>query len=269
LQFLPPRNRPYLLTDIVCERVVLKNIVDKDSRTSCKFEDFIHCRSFTDGFVRLVRHSFRKEGRNWVKDEEIRLLKHLENIHFRHASGIETLLEIKPIENGEKQSAQLIENTSESKSVHLECSKNSVCIFFDSEDDSWLESVKTELAVHLNGVVGKCLKDHNLMQLRQIIGMIDSPEKISWYLSKEKVEEYDSPVDIPETPVYPKPGTFVPRELYIYLDNDYDEIYDYEYKGLGTVWVNFGPSAKNIQNLIYQNLTIFKTNAARLSQISV
>ena len=230
LQYLPTQNRPYLLTDIVRERVVLRNIVDKDSRRALQLEDFIHGRSFIDGFVRLVRHTRRIEGRNWTSGEEIRFLNHLGNIQFRHASGIETLLAIKHIEDGELQAEQLIENTNEVKSVHLENNENKVVIYFDSSDESWFESVQTELTVHLNGLAEKCLKDQNLMLLRQIIGMTEYPEKISWYLSKQKIEEYDSSVNIPETFSYPKPGTFVPRELYVYLDNDYDQIYDYEYK---------------------------------------
>ncbi|XP_045167277.2 sacsin-like [Mercenaria mercenaria] len=230
LQLLPIRNRPYLLTDIVREHVVLENIVFKDGRVSRQLDYFIHSSRFIHGFLRLIRHSWRTEGRMWTSTEEVRLVNHLGNITFRHATGIETLLAIRPVENGILLNEQLVENTNEARNVHLEQNENNICVFFDSIDDTWFEDVKTKLTVHLNGIVDKCLKDQNLMRLREIIGMKDSPDRIGWYLSKEKIEEYGSPVDIQEAVSYPKPGTFVPKELYPFLDNSYGEIHEYEYK---------------------------------------
>ncbi|XP_045166739.1 sacsin-like [Mercenaria mercenaria] len=44
------------------------------------------------------------------------------------------------------------------------------------------------------------------------------------------MEEYDPPVGLKETLPYPKPGTFVPKEFYVFLDNSYDEIPEYDYR---------------------------------------
>ncbi|XP_053397885.1 sacsin-like [Mercenaria mercenaria] len=230
LQRLPPKCRPHLLTDLVRERVILSNIANKDAKCANEIETFIHSRHFCKGFLRLIRHVYRSNNKTWNDNEERRLATLVENVSFQHASGIETTLSLACITDGEVGDEILIGNTKEAKSVHLEINGNKVCIYFDTSDQKWCSNLTKQLTVYLNSQVSKCLKDETLMILMDMIGMKELLTSINDFLSREKIEEYEISIEINEGLTYPVPGTFVPKCLHDYLDNDYGVIYEYEYK---------------------------------------
>jgi sacsin len=232
LNRLPPKWRPHLLTDLIKERVCLEGIVNKDVQVANELEQFIHSPHFIKGFIRLTRHVIRSNNMKWNTDEDARLASKIGIISFKHASGIKTNLYLACIDNdGEVGDETMIRNTENMRSVHLEKSKNGgVCVYFDSSDQKWFQTLTRELTLHLNSLVNKCLKDESMMILMDMIGLKHSPEDIENFLSKEKIDEYDISIEIKESPTYPVPGTFVPKYLHDFLDNDYGIIQDYEYK---------------------------------------
>jgi hypothetical protein len=122
--------------------------------------------------------------------------------------------------NVEPEDTKMIENPHEIKKYNSEVSKEIVCIYFNIDDDEWLENIKAALSIHLNEAVQSRLKDDILMILREMIGVYEAPGQVEIILSRENIPSKELNMEMKEIQST-KPGTFVPRELHRYLDNDY------------------------------------------------
>ncbi|XP_060582864.1 sacsin-like [Ruditapes philippinarum] len=233
LQYLPETQKPYLLTEVVVERVVLDNIKKMTRNEALKLEEFIHGTDFLYGFLRLYRHTLELQGIKWNIEIETKFANHMKKVTFEQCSGIETVLYMKNIESGRKLGKEvLIENTNEKRFVHTEISEKAVCVYFDTSDSNWKQNVKKEITVYLNGLTcEKSFDAQTSLNLSEIIGMFDTPREIEMYLSQARIKEYTFETDIlDESYSYPIPGDIVEERFHRYLDNDFGLIYEFDFK---------------------------------------
>ncbi|KAL4232550.1 hypothetical protein ACF0H5_007241 [Mactra antiquata] len=233
LKYLPERTRPCLLTAVAKLKVNLDRSFTKDTTPVNELNEFLHGRDFVHGYLRLIKHALKNnnESRKWNESDEKRIAERISNTTCKHIGNIETSLFFKPVDGPRSGQELRVNCTEEKQSVHIEEKDSVATIFFDTSNNKWFNKVKMQIAVLLNKFANCCLGDVNLMILVELIELKDQqPSTISTFLDQKAIDEYESTVEINTSPLYPIPGTFVPRIWHKYLDNDYGIFQEYDFK---------------------------------------
>jgi sacsin len=181
LQMLPDYCRPLLLTDTVKEEVDIGSVTYLNSDIANKFENFIHNQLFVTSVCRLARHGIRnKLSGEWNVDIEKDITELVLNIELKHVENICTHLFL----NG-----QMIEKTSETKSVYTHVMGKRTIVYFDTGNTKWSSDVSNEIILRLKGCHA-CLEDKLLFTAQKIF-MCNDPDLCEEILDKEGIEAYN------------------------------------------------------------------------------
>lgn len=229
IQFIPDNMRPHFLTDIVEERVDLSCISPCEGYCGLEIERYIHSGDFLQSFLRLAKHCRKEAGKEWNSDTETEICEVVRRIHLRNVKGISTFLKVFSLPTtGTKKDAQNLPETSEPKSVHIADDDSQIFVYFEAERN-WQLDIREKMCLFLNERCQLKLGGRLSFLLTKIMAPEYTYQELSEMLDKESVGVYESSISVGES-LLPKPGTFVPKKLHKFLDNDYGLIQAYDYK---------------------------------------
>jgi len=228
---LPQSSQPFLLSNIIQEEVDMSNFSRVPSPLEQTIESYIKSVQFKRCFIRLVRHSVLNSDpeETWTEELELQLENELEKITLVCGTGINTILRMRSIEHGNENDLHDIEGSTESKWVHIRHSKEAdvVEVMFDIKHKYLQDNITMSLTTHLLHVTnGRLAQFESILLL--LLNYNNVEERNISLLDYYKILPYDA--EITKSLFYPVPGSFVPKEFHMYLDNGYGFITEFQYR---------------------------------------
>ena len=227
---LPKSSRPFMLSEIIDEKIDITKLQQHISPFGQNIESYIKSACFKRCFLRLVRHSIQisnTKGR-WTEQLEASLQEKLNKISIVGGTGISTVIHIRIIENGTLGDLVKAEGSEQKKWIHIKHAENGVEVIIDDTNEFLEQDVTSCLKEHLIYITNGLLLEKFESILLQLLNYKNSDQRSQSILDHHHILEYEAKVT--ESQIYPEPGTFVPKELHKYLDNDYGFISEFHYR---------------------------------------
>ncbi|KAK3586632.1 hypothetical protein CHS0354_028488 [Potamilus streckersoni] len=231
IKALPDICRPKLLSEIVQEHVDRTEMIVLDSHHAICIENFLHSNEFLYGILRLIKHEKYEDHKSFKGDSEDKICECMQNIMIRKVSGLNTYLVL----GGE------IIQSSKAKAkcfTQYETTENKDhCIMYFQVDDRMdltLYQTFTTVEFDIIDLITECLKRTtgtmvtNTRALFEMLKCFSGQGSIEETLDRFLIDPYDSPQKHFCT-IFPRPGTYVPKEFHAFLEQGFSLFHRYEY----------------------------------------
>ncbi|KAL3892399.1 hypothetical protein ACJMK2_004609 [Sinanodonta woodiana] len=231
IKALPDICRPKLLSEIVQEEVDRSEKTELESKNAVCIENFLHSNEFVHGILRLIKHEKNEAQNSLIEEDEDKIFKSMQHIMIREVSGLNTYLILygERIQSSKAKAACFIQYEATEKKDH--------CFMYFQVDDrreltlnqlfATIEfdiiELITELMKRTTGTI--ITKIRPLFEMLKCFGGQGSIEET---LDRFIIDPYDSLQTLSCT-IFPRPGTYVPKEFHAFLEQGFSLFQRHEY----------------------------------------
>ncbi|KAK3578919.1 hypothetical protein CHS0354_035544 [Potamilus streckersoni] len=232
---LPDCCRPKLLTEIAKNKIDMSKmtVLESSNNAEC-IEHFLHSAEFVHGIVRLVKHIQTDKKEQLTRNDEVKMDHDLRNLKVREVTGLYTYLAL----NG-----TIIQSSQEKEtwSIDQKAAGNTIqyTLYFQSDSDKEMtaEQVFKMVVDGIYKMTTYCI-EHSLgivmtkiLELHAILNCYMGTKSIDETLDMKQIDPYNSSQNLSRS-IFPRPGTYVPKEFHAFLEQGFSEFQNHEYESL-------------------------------------
>ncbi|KAK3611579.1 hypothetical protein CHS0354_018094 [Potamilus streckersoni] len=228
---LPDCYRPKLLSEVVTEEVDTTEMKEIDSDEAERLERFLHSAEFIQGILRLVKHEKTIRKETFVSEDENKIFDQIQGLKIKEVQGLYTYLKI---------NEEIIESSKriETNFIHETINENILgfTLYFQVEEGKERD-VQKYLIAKPNGIIDliKRCTDNSIQHRSEILYVIldcmHESYNINNIMDKLHIDPYDSLQNI-SCSIFPRPGTYVPKEFHAFLQQGFSEFQEHEYESV-------------------------------------